>query len=128
MRRHLRTEPWHVTHRGTKQLLSYSLTRACYLQHPERLLLDLSTLSVCSLPVSQRCSEQAAKCLRPAYIPVLLGGAGAHRNPRKLHRGRRRQSERPCQTGRTEDRDIQGEKNTVRLGIRTWRRLTHRMG
>lgn len=30
------------------------------------------------LPVSRRCSRLAAKCLRPAGIPVLLGGAGAY--------------------------------------------------
>ena len=43
-------------------------------QHPERLVFDLSTLY--GLPVSRRCSRQAAKWHRPASIPVLLGGAG----------------------------------------------------
>ena len=46
-------------------------------QHPERLVFDLSTLY--GLPVSRRCSRQAAKWLRPASIPVLLDGAGTAR-------------------------------------------------
>ena len=44
-------------------------------QHPERFVFDLSTL--CGLPVSRRCSRQAAKCLCPANILVLLGGETA---------------------------------------------------
>ena len=50
--------------------------RLVYVQHPERHLFDLSTLR--NLPVSRRCGRQAAKYLRPANIPVLLGGAGAY--------------------------------------------------
>ena len=42
----------------------------------ERLPFDLLTLS--GLPVSRRCCREAAKCPRPACIPVLLGGAGAY--------------------------------------------------
>ena len=44
-------------------------------QHPERLVFDLSTLY--SLPVSRRCSRQAAKWHCPASIPVVLGRAEA---------------------------------------------------
>ena len=49
---------------------------SCSIKHPERPVFDLLTL--CGLPVSRRCRRQAAKCLRPASTPVLLGGAGAY--------------------------------------------------
>ena len=55
---------------------TYNFSTFTSVQHPERLLFDLSTLR--SLAVSRRCRRQAAKCLRPVSIPVLLGEAGAH--------------------------------------------------
>ena len=62
-------------------------------QHPERFLFDLST--PCSLPVSRRCSRQAAKCLRPANIPVLLGGENRPMTPPSKHPGAARRSRSP---------------------------------
>ena len=67
---HLRLRGQHYFIRTRLPVISCLYTAS--VQHPERLVSDISTL--CGL----HCSRQAAKRISPASIPVLLSGAGAY--------------------------------------------------